>query len=299
MTRAPPVRRGRKPEGQQARGQSCDGVTCRVAPNDECGSSAWKPLPARGLTTAPTRVRYALPARRRRGPASQRHPDLDAASWTDLPSTPPAAAMKPARSARSGCVSGEVPLDRRDPGLHHRGAARTAGGSPCRAGGPQATCVVEVPPLQTRPKAALGRVGRHCDPLALRRLQQAPLEGYDASRPALECHGNPARSKYITQRAATPLEPHLGGRTASLELRSSISPARYADPISCLESNLSRLTRSFGPCRDDRGLLSRLERTGPTHRQRARVPRFSSLRYFSLTTLPPRSPTRAAICRPH
>ena len=104
----------------------------------------------------------ALPARRRRrARARAARRSSTPRAGTGSPSTRRAAATGRARSARCASLEGDVPVGSVDPrAFSARRAARRAGGWPAGAQARE-DLVVEVPPLQTRPKAALVGVGRH------------------------------------------------------------------------------------------------------------------------------------------
>ena len=103
---------------------------------------------ARRIT--PSRRRACSPGRRsstrRAGTASR--------------STRPAAATAPARSARCASSPGRQPLSSVDPRAFSVEELKAGWRLACRAPA-QEDLIVEVPPLQTRPKAALVGVGRH------------------------------------------------------------------------------------------------------------------------------------------
>ena len=88
-------------------------------------------------------------------------PVFDAASWNGIAIDSTCGGHGTCKKCKVRIVSGEVPIGTRRPArVHHRRAAgRLAARLPRAA--PAATSSIEVPPLQTRPKAALVGVGRH------------------------------------------------------------------------------------------------------------------------------------------
>ncbi len=126
----------------------------------------------------------AVPARRRRGPRPERaRRSSTPRAGTGSRSTRPAAATAPARSARCGSCPGEVPVGTVDPRAFTTDELRDGWRLACRAGA-RGDLVVEVPPLQTRPKAALVGVGRHVILRPSVQKRHLVLERADARGPA-------------------------------------------------------------------------------------------------------------------
>jgi uncharacterized 2Fe-2S/4Fe-4S cluster protein (DUF4445 family) len=87
-------------------------------------------------------------------------PIFDAASWNGIAIDSTCGGYGTCKKCRVRIVSGEVPLSAVDPRAFTAEELRDGWRLACRASA-QADLVVEVPPLQTRPKAALVGVGRH------------------------------------------------------------------------------------------------------------------------------------------
>jgi uncharacterized 2Fe-2S/4Fe-4S cluster protein (DUF4445 family) len=87
-------------------------------------------------------------------------PIFDAASWNGIAIDSTCGGYGTCKKCRVRIVSGEVPLSAVDPRAFTAEELREGWRLACRASA-QSDLVVEVPPLQTRPKAALVGVGRH------------------------------------------------------------------------------------------------------------------------------------------
>ncbi len=87
-------------------------------------------------------------------------PVFDAASWNAIAIDSTCGGHGTCKKCKVRIVSGEVPIDRLDPRAFTADELREGWRLACRAGA-RGDLVVEVPPLQTRPKAALAGVGRH------------------------------------------------------------------------------------------------------------------------------------------
>ena len=107
---------------------------------------------------------------------------FDARAGTASRSTRPAAATAPARSARCACRRAAGRLDGRPARVLARRAARRLAARLPRAG--EDDLLVEVPPLQTRPKAALAGVGRHVILRPAVQKRHLELDRADARGPA-------------------------------------------------------------------------------------------------------------------
>ena len=87
-------------------------------------------------------------------------PVFDAASWNGIAIDSTCGGHGTCKKCRVRIVSGEVPIGPLDPRAFTVDELREGWRLACRAGA-RGDLVVEVPPLQTRPKAALAGVGRH------------------------------------------------------------------------------------------------------------------------------------------
>ena len=85
---------------------------------------------------------------------------FDAASWNGIAIDSTCGGHGTCKKCRVRIVSGEVPVGPSTRARSRPTSCATAGGSPAGRP-PRGDLVVEVPPLQTRPKAALAGVGRH------------------------------------------------------------------------------------------------------------------------------------------
>jgi len=87
-------------------------------------------------------------------------PVFDAASWNGIAIDSTCGGHGTCKKCKVRIVEGEAPIDRLDPRAFSAEELRDGWRLACRAGA-RGNLVVEVPPLQTRPKAALAGVGRH------------------------------------------------------------------------------------------------------------------------------------------
>jgi uncharacterized 2Fe-2S/4Fe-4S cluster protein (DUF4445 family) len=87
-------------------------------------------------------------------------PVFDAASWNGIAIDSTCGGHGTCKKCRVRIVSGDVPVGPLDPRAFTTDELRDGWRLACRAGA-RGDLVVEVPPLQTRPKAALAGVGRH------------------------------------------------------------------------------------------------------------------------------------------
>ena len=87
-------------------------------------------------------------------------PIFDAASWNGIAIDSTCGGYGTCRKCKVRIVSGEAPISSVDPAAFTPEQLRAGWRLACRAGARE-DLVVEVPPLQTRPKAALAGVGRH------------------------------------------------------------------------------------------------------------------------------------------
>jgi uncharacterized 2Fe-2S/4Fe-4S cluster protein (DUF4445 family) len=87
-------------------------------------------------------------------------PVFDAASWNGIAIDSTCGGHGTCKKCKIRVVSGEVPVDSVDPRAFSPDELREGWRLACRAGA-RSDLVIEVPPLQTRPKAALAGVGRH------------------------------------------------------------------------------------------------------------------------------------------
>ncbi len=87
-------------------------------------------------------------------------PVFDAASWNGIAIDSTCGGHGTCKKCRVRIVSGDVPVGQLDPRAFSANELRDGWRLACRAGA-RGDLVIEVPPLQTRPKAALAGVGRH------------------------------------------------------------------------------------------------------------------------------------------
>src|SRR4029077_2013255 len=87
-------------------------------------------------------------------------PVFDAASWNGIAIDSTCGGHGTCKKCKVRIVSGDVPVGSVDPRAFTTDGLRDGWRLACRAGA-RGDLVVEVPPLQTRPKAALVGVGRH------------------------------------------------------------------------------------------------------------------------------------------
>ena len=87
-------------------------------------------------------------------------PVFDAASWNGIAIDSTCGGHGTCKKCKVRIVSGDVPVGPIDPRAFTTDELRDGWRLACRAGA-RSDLVIEVPPLQTRPKAALVGVGRH------------------------------------------------------------------------------------------------------------------------------------------
>ncbi len=122
----------------------------RAAPREE------DPQPADGATRV--RMRFLPDGAEVRVPSGT--PVFDAASWNGIAIDSTCGGHGTCRKCKVRIVSGEVPVGPLDPRAFSPGELGEGWRLACRAQA-RGDLVIEVPPLQTRPKAALVGVGRH------------------------------------------------------------------------------------------------------------------------------------------
>ena len=86
---------------------------------------------------------------------------FDAASWNGIAIDSTCGGHGTCKKCKVRITDGEVPIDTLDPRAFSPDELRGGWRLACRAIATATTSSVEVPPLQTRPKAALVGVGRH------------------------------------------------------------------------------------------------------------------------------------------
>jgi uncharacterized 2Fe-2S/4Fe-4S cluster protein (DUF4445 family) len=114
------------------------------------------PAPADG--TGRVRLRFIPEGAEVRVPSGT--PVFDAASWNGIAIDSTCGGHGTCKKCRVRIVSGDVPVGPLDPRAFTADELREGWRLACRSGA-RGDLVVEVPPLQTRPKAALAGVGRH------------------------------------------------------------------------------------------------------------------------------------------
>jgi uncharacterized 2Fe-2S/4Fe-4S cluster protein (DUF4445 family) len=114
------------------------------------------PAPGDGATRV--RLRFLPDGAEVRVPSGT--PIFDAASWNGIAIDSTCGGHGTCKKCKVRIVSGEVPIGTIDPRAFSTEELRDGWRLACRAGA-RSDLVVEVPPLQTRPKAALVGVGRH------------------------------------------------------------------------------------------------------------------------------------------
>jgi len=114
------------------------------------------PAPGDGATRV--RLRFLPDGAEVRVPSGT--PIFDAASWNGIAIDSTCGGHGTCKKCKVRIVSGEVPIGTIDPRAFSTDELRDGWRLACRAGA-RSDLVVEVPPLQTRPKAALVGVGRH------------------------------------------------------------------------------------------------------------------------------------------
>jgi len=120
------------------------------------GAGAVDPAPADGAERV--RLRFLPEGAEVRVPSGT--PVFDAASWNGIAIDSTCGGHGTCKKCRVRIVSGDVPVGPLDPRAFSVDELREGWRLACRAGA-RGDLVVEVPPLQTRPKAALAGVGRH------------------------------------------------------------------------------------------------------------------------------------------
>ncbi|MBV8712408.1 MAG: DUF4445 domain-containing protein [Solirubrobacterales bacterium] len=118
--------------------------------------AAGLPTPADG--TGRVRLRFLPEGAEVRVPSGT--PVFDAASWNGIAIDSTCGGHGTCKKCRVRIVSGDVPVGPLDPRAFSADELREGWRLACRASA-RGDLVVEVPPLQTRPKAALAGVGRH------------------------------------------------------------------------------------------------------------------------------------------
>ncbi|MEA2146120.1 MAG: hypothetical protein QOG59_1707 [Solirubrobacteraceae bacterium] len=116
------------------------------------------PEPAPGDGTARVRLRFLPDGAEVRVPSGT--PVFDAASWNGIAIDSTCGAHGTCKKCKVRVISGEVPISPIDPRAFTADELRDGWRLACRAPARE-DLVIEVPPLQTRPKAALVGVGRH------------------------------------------------------------------------------------------------------------------------------------------
>ena len=133
-------------------------------------------------------------------------PIFDAASWNGIAIDSTCGGHGTCKKCKVRIVSGDVPVGTVDPRAFTTDELRDGWRLACRASA-QADLVVEVPPLQTRPKAALVGVGRHVI------LRPSGAEAPPGARRA-DTRGSAARSAARARRARRPRAPRVGRAAA-------------------------------------------------------------------------------------
>jgi len=116
------------------------------------------PAPAADDGSGRVRLRFLPEGAEVRVPSGT--PVFDAASWNGIAIDSTCGGHGTCKKCRVRVVSGEVPVGPLDPRAFSADELREGWRLACRASA-RGDLVVEVPPLQTRPKAALAGVGRH------------------------------------------------------------------------------------------------------------------------------------------
>ena len=122
------------------------------------GGDAGSPAPAPDDGSERVRLRFLPEGAEVRVPSGT--PVFDAASWNAIAIDSTCGGHGTCKKCRVRIVSGEVPVGPLDPRAFSVDELRDGWRLACRASA-RGDLVVEVPPLQTRPKAALAGVGRH------------------------------------------------------------------------------------------------------------------------------------------
>ena len=133
----------------------------RPAPQRRLGvadGDAASPAPASHDGSERVRLRFLPEGAEVRVPSGT--PVFDAASWNGIAIDSTCGGHGTCKKCRVRIVSGDVPIGPLDPRAFNADELREGWRLACRANA-RGDLVVEVPPLQTRPKAALAGVGRH------------------------------------------------------------------------------------------------------------------------------------------
>jgi uncharacterized 2Fe-2S/4Fe-4S cluster protein (DUF4445 family) len=133
----------------------------RPAPQRRLGvadGDAASPAPASHDGSERVRLRFLPEGAEVRVPSGT--PVFDAASWNGIAIDSTCGGHGTCKKCRVRIVSGDVPVGPLDPRAFNADELREGWRLACRANA-RGDLVVEVPPLQTRPKAALAGVGRH------------------------------------------------------------------------------------------------------------------------------------------
>ncbi|MBV9194676.1 MAG: 2Fe-2S iron-sulfur cluster binding domain-containing protein, partial [Solirubrobacterales bacterium] len=142
-----------------------------------------QPRPADGAERV--RLRFVPEGAEVRVPSGT--PVFDAASWNGIAIDSTCGGHGTCKKCRVRVVSGELPVDTVDPRAFTAEELRDGWRLACRASA-RDDLVVEVPPLQTRPKAALAGVGRHVilRPSVQKRHLLLPEPSLEDQRPDLQ-----------------------------------------------------------------------------------------------------------------
>ena len=124
------------------------------------GGDAASPTPEPGLDDGAQRVRLRFLPEGAEVRVPSGTPVFDAASWNGIAIDSTCGGHGTCKKCRVRIVSGDVPVGPLDPRAFSVDELRDGWRLACRASA-RGDLVVEVPPLQTRPKAALAGVGRH------------------------------------------------------------------------------------------------------------------------------------------
>ncbi len=128
------------------------------APRPNRSARETEPTPQPGDGTGRVRVRFLPDGAEVRVPSGT--PVFDAASWNGIAIDSTCGAHGTCKKCKVRVLTGEVPVSAIDPRAFSPDELRDGWRLACRAAARE-DLVVEVPPLQTRPKAALVGVGRH------------------------------------------------------------------------------------------------------------------------------------------
>src|SRR3954449_5571487 len=128
------------------------------SPSTGAASRRPRPLPPPDLATGRSTLRFQPDGAEVRVPDGT--PIFDAASWNGIAIDSTCGGHGTCKKCKVRVVEGDVPVSSVDPRAFTTDELRAGWRLACRAPA-VADLVVEVPPLQTRPKAALVGVGRH------------------------------------------------------------------------------------------------------------------------------------------